>query len=250
MLSIFDLRHTIYDRSQTWHNAIMRPWLPLCLVSLAACSLPSSKIMQPPKTPEVMVETGEIMTTEIASPETGESVEVESGSGVFLAITKTLSGSMVIGDPLLPRLTIITDPTCEYCQTFSLETLPWILKENVRSGDLSLEYLFVSLGAESDLISRTLLCASTAQDFLTLDHELAARDAIASGDIDAIAKARGIPRKPLLQCTQSKEVKQMLVWSGDAAKKLAVTKVPTFFFEDQRWEGLEDEEVLRKILEH
>lgn len=148
-----------------------------------------------------------------------------------------VSDGTAMGDPDAP-VTIVeySDFQCPFCARFHHETLPQIVDEYVRSGQVRFEYRnFAFIGRESVEAANAALCAAEQGQFwLYADYLFANQTgenvgAFTEGRLQEIAQAAGLSMDEFEQCSSRNEMTDTVQAHYADALEQGVGSTPTFF---------------------
>lgn len=147
------------------------------------------------------------------------------------------SDGAAMGDPQAP-VTIVeySDFQCPFCGRFHNETLPQIVDEYVRTGQVRFEYRnFAFIGRESVEAANASLCAAEQGAFWEYADYLFANQtgenvgAFTEGRLQQIAQAAGLAMDEFERCSSRNEMQDVVQTQYAQALELGVSSTPTFF---------------------
>lgn len=186
--------------------------------------------------------------TNEVTPRTPESLEVVPSNAV-LPISLSASGTIIIGSPTAPRLRIVTDPSCVYCQEFVLGDQVWLEQNYVASGKLALEIVYLPMDLIGALNAKVLLCSAEQDQFVDIEHSIAINALTSEAEAITRAKTLRLASKAFTTCLRSKKTASTLVVHERIADAMQVTRVPSFAVGAERWIGLESRATLQGMIE-
>jgi protein-disulfide isomerase len=157
-----------------------------------------------------------------------------AGSGdVFAGIPQT---GDTLGKASAPAtLTVYEDPQCPYCRQWSVDTLPTVVRDFVRTGKVRLVYRGIEIiGPNSEPGLRAIYAAGAQNKLWNVAAALYDVQGeensgwITDGVIKSAAKAAGADSSAILAASPSKKVTAALVASGKDAAAAQVRGTPTF----------------------
>jgi len=182
-------------------------------------------------------------------PETIESLEVESDIAIDLPVTRSASDTIIVGDPTLPLLSIVTDPDCSYCKAFVREHLAWIEKEYVARKNFAIEWIFLPMNSNGTFQAKILLCAEEHDAFAKANREILFSPPVSTNQIAAFAKRIGVTGPSLLACVNGKTSQSTLTLHTMKADELDIERVPGFSLNGHSWLGVATREGLREEID-
>lgn len=183
-----------------------------------------------------------------ATPQTPESLEVASSIDT-VPVTASASGTIIIGAVTAPRLRIVTDPSCPYCQEFTLGDQLWMEQMYVAQGTLSLEIVYLPMDVIGTLNAKALLCSLEQNRFIDMDHSIAVKKLQSEAEAIARAKTLRISSNAFTACLRSKQTASILVNHQMIAESMQVMRVPSFTLGAERWIGIESRVRLQEMIE-
>lgn len=150
-----------------------------------------------------------------------------------------------MGDPDAP-ITIVeySDFQCPFCRRFHEDTLPQILENHVRTGEVYFEYRnFPFLGQESIEAANASLCAAQQGAFWTYADYLFANQtgenvgAFTEARLQAIAQEIGLSMDQFEQCSSRNELQSQVQAQYAQGLDQGVNSTPTFFVDGQMIRG-------------
>ncbi|MEQ1849249.1 MAG: thioredoxin domain-containing protein [Candidatus Peribacteraceae bacterium] len=234
----------------------MRIILTLSLLCLVGCSLPA----KPTKETEInatssissLPMTDEAIGKNEVTPENSESLEVEdvpADETGLIAIAIGEEGTVILGNPDAPRLTLFTDYTCEHCSDVSRNTVPWILDTYVLKGTFALEIAMLPITEAGVLSAKTALCAAAQDIFSPADKELYEAPLTSTKELSAFAKKIGADATELAACVNDPEVNAIIGLHRGIAEERTVERVPAFSLNGHTWLGVATKEGLQAEIE-
>lgn len=201
-----------------------------------------------PSTPE-QTATGSIhdFSNEV-TPKTPESLEVAPLIET-LPVTVSASGTIIIGSLSTPRLRIVTDPSCPYCQEFTLGDQLWIEQAYVAQNKLALEIIYLPMDVIGTLNAKALLCSAEQNQFIEMEHSIATKNLQSDAEATVRAKTLRLPSNAFMTCLRSKKTTSTLVVHQEIVDAMQVTRVPSFALGAERWIGLESRATLQGMIE-
>lgn len=144
-----------------------------------------------------------------------------------------------LGRPAAPaRMLVFEDPQCPYCQQWTLDTLPTVVDEFVRTGRLTLVYRGIEvIGPNSEKGLRAVFAAGQQHKLWNFSSALydmqGAENSgwITDAVIRSAAKAAGADGAAILAASSSNEVSAQLAAAGREAQTYQVRGTPTFVLE-------------------
>ncbi len=142
-----------------------------------------------------------------------------------------------LGDPEAP-VTIIeySDFQCPFCRRFHEETLPQIVENHVRTGEVRIEYRnFAFLGQESIEAANASLCAAEQDAFWPYASYLFANQqgentgSFCEARLQAIAQEMGLEMDPFERCSSRNEMRSQVQTQRAQGLEQGVNSTPTFF---------------------
>jgi protein-disulfide isomerase len=155
------------------------------------------------------------------------------------------SDGTAMGDPEAP-VTIVeySDFQCPFCGRFHQETLPLIVDEYVRSGQVRFEYRnFAFIGRESLEAANASLCAAEQgmfweyADFLFANQTGENVGAFTEGRLQQLAQGAGLSMDEFERCSSRNEMQDVVQNQYAEALELGVTSTPTFFVNGTEMRG-------------
>ncbi len=142
-----------------------------------------------------------------------------------------------MGDPDAPVVIVeYSDFQCPFCRQFHEQTLPSIVENHVRTGEVYFEYRqFPFIGRESIEAANASLCAAEQGEFWTYSSYLFANQtgenvgAYSEAKLQAMAQEIGLDMDQFEQCSSRNELQDQV--QADYAQGLdgGVTSTPSFF---------------------
>jgi protein-disulfide isomerase len=136
------------------------------------------------------------------------------------------------------RMLVFEDPQCPYCQQWTLDTLPTVVDEFVRTGRLTLVYRGIEvIGPNSEKGLRAVFAAGQQHKLWNFSSALydmqGAENSgwITDAVIRSAAKAAGADGAAILAASSSNEVSAQLAAAGREAQTYQVRGTPTFVLE-------------------
>ena len=182
------------------------------------------------------------------TPKTPESLEVASYNEK-VPVTVSASGTIIIGSLTAPRLRVVTDPSCPYCQEFTLGDQLWIEQTYVAQSTLALEIVYLPMDAIGTLNAKALLCSAEQNRFVDVEHSIATKSIPSEAEAITRAKTLRLPSNVFTTCLRSKKTASTLVTHQAIADSMQVTRVPSFALGAERWIGLESRATLQGMIE-
>jgi protein-disulfide isomerase len=144
-----------------------------------------------------------------------------------------------VGKPAAPaKMLVFEDPQCPYCQQWTLDTLPTVVDEFVRSGRLTLVYRGIEvIGPNSEKGLRAVFAAGRQNKLWNFSSALydvqGAENSgwITDDVIRSAAAAAGADGAAILGASSSNEVSAQLALAGREAQIFQVRGTPTFVLE-------------------
>lgn len=231
-------------------KSLMRYFLLAAAFLLSACTFRPAEPQKPQELPMTPAESGDIIGENEAMPETIESLEVgKDEQEPALPTSEGASGTVIIGNPSTPLLTIVTDISCTYCRTFAVQYLPWVMDEYVATDKVALEFVFLPMNAEGIFSAKTLLCAQDQHLFDAAHAELRLSLLTSPKELPALAKKIGANATMLAKCVAGKEVTAVLEEHKEKAAMLGISRVPGFSLNGHTWLGVATWEGLKEEIE-
>lgn len=233
----------------------MRILLFIALLLVAGCSLPAplpdSDTEHVQSSDTTVMKTDETLGEHEGMPEGTESLEIEDvpADETGLIPIAVIEGSIILGNPDAPRLTLFTDYTCSYCADVSRAHVPWMLETYVQSGTLSLEIAFLPTDEKGILSAKTALCASLQEVFAPADKALYEVPLSSEKELTAFAKKIGADAKELTACVQDAETTAIIGMHSANAEAVGITRVPGFSLGEDTWLGVATKEGLQREIE-
>jgi protein-disulfide isomerase len=132
-------------------------------------------------------------------------------------------------------LAVFEDPQCPYCRQWSVDTLPTVVRDFVRTGKLRLVYRGIEIiGPNSEPGLRAIFAAGAQNKLWNVASALYDVQGqensgwITDGVIKSAAQAAGANGSAILAASPSKKVTAALVASGKEAVAARVQGTPTF----------------------
>jgi len=132
-------------------------------------------------------------------------------------------------------LAVFEDPQCPYCRQWSVDTLPTVVRDFVRTGKLRLVYRGIEIiGPNSEPALRAIFAAGAQNKLWNVASALYDVQGqensgwITDGVIKSAAQAAGADGSAILAASPSKKVTAALVASGKEATAAQVRGTPTF----------------------
>lgn len=150
-----------------------------------------------------------------------------------------------MGDPDAPvRIVEYSDFQCPFCRQFHEETLPQIVENHIRTGEVYFEYRnFPFLGQESIEAANASLCAAQQGAFWTYADHLFANQtgenagAFTEARLQAIAQEIGLSMDEFERCSSRNEMQSQVQAQYAQGLDRGVDSTPTFFVNDQMIRG-------------
>jgi len=141
-----------------------------------------------------------------------------------------------LGDPAAPvSLLVFEDPQCPYCDEWSLETLPTVVDEFVRTGKIKLVYRGIEIiGPQSTVGLRAIVGAGSQNKLWNMNEALYANQGKENGGwltsqlVLNLAKDLGLNTTKLVAAANSAAVSKALVAASKEAAASKVSGTPTF----------------------
>jgi protein-disulfide isomerase len=145
-----------------------------------------------------------------------------------------------LGDPAAPvSLLVFEDPQCPFCDEWSLETLPTVVDEFVRTGKVKLVYRGIEIiGPQSIVGLRAIVGAGSQNKLWNLNEALYANQGKENGGwltsqlVLALAKDLGLNTKTLIKDANSVAVTHVLEADLKQATAQKVKGTPTFVIQN------------------
>lgn len=181
-------------------------------------------------------------------PKTIESLEA-STSDVVLPVSLGASGTIIIGSVSAPHLRIVTDPSCVYCQEFTIGDQVWLEQSYVAGGRLALEIIYLPMNAIGVLNAKALLCSQQQDFFTTMEQAIAVDPVQTEAELIARIKALHLQSVRFTTCLRSKETTSILDDHRAIAEDMHVSRVPSFSIGNEAWLGIESRSTLQRIID-
>jgi protein-disulfide isomerase len=144
-----------------------------------------------------------------------------------------------LGDPKAPAtLIVFEDPQCPYCRSWSLETLPTVVRDYIRTGRVKLVYRGIEIiGPNSQKGLRAIYAAAKQNKLWNLAEALYRLQGgensgwITDAVIREAAKSAGADPAAVLAASSSSSVKAALSQAAREASADKVPGTPTFFLQ-------------------
>ena len=141
-----------------------------------------------------------------------------------------------LGDPAAPvSLLVFEDPQCPFCDEWSLETLPTVVDQFVRTGKIKLVYRGIEIiGPQSSVGLRAIVGAGSQNKLWNLNEALYANQGKENGGwltsqlVLNLAKDLGLNTTKLVAAANSAAVSKALVAASKEAAASKVSGTPTF----------------------
>jgi protein-disulfide isomerase len=141
-----------------------------------------------------------------------------------------------LGDPAAPvSLVVFEDPQCPFCDEWSLETLPVVVDEFVRTGKINLVYRGVEIiGPQSIVGLRAIVGAGSQNKLWNLNEAIYANQGKENGGwltsqlVLALARDLGLNTTKLIKAANSVAVSKALEASLKQATAQKLQGTPTF----------------------
>jgi protein-disulfide isomerase len=186
----------------------------------------------------ILVASGGSSSKNAAATTTAQGAQADTSaaagsSDVFAGIPQT---GDTLGKASAPAtLTVFEDPQCPYCRQWSVDTLPTVVRDFVRTGKVRLVYHGIEIiGPNSEPGLRAIYAAGAQNKLWNVAAALYDVQGeensgwITNGVIRSAAKAAGADGPAILTASPSKKVTAALVASGKDAAAAQVQGTPTF----------------------
>jgi protein-disulfide isomerase len=224
--------------------------IPLLLLSLSLAACEAAPVQESFRQKNTQAVSGSGLVIEDLGnetmPKTTDSLEVQENREPLLITA--ITGSVLIGRNDVPILTVWMDDDCEYCRQFTLNHLPILKEEFVRSGKMAIALFFLPKSDAGRLMAKITLCSLQFEKFEEVQKELSLRPISTQKDLPAFSKRVNIDTKKLAACVDDKRIDDDLARGMDDAKRQGITRVPFFRINDQEWLGLKEVDALHKII--
>jgi protein-disulfide isomerase len=186
----------------------------------------------------ILVASGGSSSKEATSTTTAQVVQADTSaaagsSDVFAGIPQR---GDTLGRASAPAtLTVFEDPQCPYCRQWSVDTLPTVVRDFVRTGKLRLVYRGIEIiGPNSEPGLRAIFAAGAQNKLWNVASALYDVQGeensgwITDGVIKSAAQSAGASGSAILAASPSKQVTAALAASGKDAVTAQVKGTPTF----------------------
>jgi protein-disulfide isomerase len=175
-------------------------------------------------------------TTTAAEAPQADSTPPAGSTDVFAGIPQK---GDTLGKASAPAtLTVFEDPQCPYCRQWSVDTLPTVVRDFVRTGKVRLVYRGIEIiGPDSEPALRAIFAAGAQNKLWNVasalyDVQGAENSGWITNDvIKNAAHAAGADGSAILAASPSKKVTAALVAAGKDAQAAQVQGTPTFVLE-------------------
>lgn len=169
--------------------------------------------------------------------------DTTSGATTTSTPSSSLAGipqhGAILGDPNAPAtLVVYEDPQCPFCRQWNVDTLPTVLRDYVRPGDLKLEYRgIVIIGPNSVKGLRAIYAAAPQNKLWNMVDALYAQQGaensgwITNEVIRSAAQQAGASPAPILARMNTPAVTAQLTRAAQQARADQVRGTPTFVVE-------------------
>ena len=174
-------------------------------------------------------------TTTTAAPEAAVPVAgAAATAALFRGIPQRLN---VLGNPKAPVTMVeFADLQCPFCREYTLNALPTIVKQYVRTGKVKLVFSGMAfLGPDSETALRAAYAAGLQNrlwnviDLLYRNQGPENSGWVTDGLLRAVGKAAAVDVGSMMAQSQSTEVQNALAASAQQAASANVNQTPTFF---------------------